>query len=420
MLFEMLTGHLPFEADTAMQVLVAVIEHAPPLPTQMAASRGLPPVDPALEAICLTALAKRPEERYPGAKAFGEALTHWLAKPAYVPVPAGAVPVPRRAWALPLGALLLLAAFVAAALVPSRVEVPWPKIEHPGGKAMAVAFTPDGSRLVSGGEDGVVRFWDLGGKRLAASLEALGGKIESMALSPDGKRLVAVTEDRDDGDAPGEAAVWDLPGATPARRLEGHLTGINAVAFSRDGVRVATGDRKGVLRVWEAATGRLLFEKQAHGQAVRAIAFGPGGGFATASWDRKVRLWGADGAERGVLKGFEQGIWGVAVSPDGGRVATADSERKVRVWDLGKPGTPGRVLGSHKKEAVCAVFSPDGRRVASGGWDRVARVWDVERGGELAAFEGHADFVWCLAFSHDGRWLATAGLDGTLRLWPAP
>jgi WD40 repeat protein len=120
------------------------------------------------------------------------------------------------------------------------------------------------------------------------------------------------------------------------------------------------------------------------------------------------------------LKGFEQGIWGVAVSPDGGRVATADSERKVRVWDLGKPGTPGRVLGSHKKEAVCAAFSPDGRRVASGGWDRVARVWDVERGGELAAFEGHADFVWCLAFSPDGRWLATAGLDGTIRLWPSP
>ncbi len=417
-LYEVLTGHMPFEAETAMQVLVAVIEHPAPLPSQVAAALGLAPVDAGLESVCLTALAKSPEKRYPGAAAFAQALSLWLEKPE-PPVPH---PVPaRRPWATLAVLALLLAGFITYAALPAGppAAAPWPVIEGHDGRVMGVVFTPDGKRLLSGGSDGTVRIWDLEHKRQLGALGPLNGKIESLALSSDGLAVAAVTEDEDDGDAPGEAVIWELADGKVRVRLDGHDTGLNAVAFSRDGRVLATGDKRGMLRLWDAATGALRLEKKAHEQPIRSIAFGPQGGFATASWDHSVRLWGPDGAARGTLKGFKQGIWGVAVSPDGLKVATADSEKKVRLWTLAKPDQP-RLLGTHEKEAVCVAFSADGRRVASGGWDRVARVWDAEGGGEVASFAGHTDFVWGLAWSPDGRLLASAGLDGKVRLWLLP
>src|SRR6185295_5582700 len=59
MMFEILTERHPFEAETAMQLLVKVVEHAPPRPSSVISQEGHPARDPRLEEICLKALAKR-------------------------------------------------------------------------------------------------------------------------------------------------------------------------------------------------------------------------------------------------------------------------------------------------------------------------------------------------------------------------
>src|SRR5439155_10876211 len=82
MMYEILTERQPFDAETAMQLLVKVVEHPPPPPSSVISEEGHPARDPRLEALCLQALAKKPEERPATAREFAEALSRWLEAPA--------------------------------------------------------------------------------------------------------------------------------------------------------------------------------------------------------------------------------------------------------------------------------------------------------------------------------------------------
>src|SRR5258708_1241872 len=80
MMYEMLTDRPPFEAETAMQLLVKVVEHPPPRPSSVIATEGHPARDPRLEALCLRALAKLAQDRPASAGEFAEELSRWLAE----------------------------------------------------------------------------------------------------------------------------------------------------------------------------------------------------------------------------------------------------------------------------------------------------------------------------------------------------
>lgn len=84
-LYEMLTGHLPFDADNPIGLAMQHVHEAPPQPRQFN-----PNIPPAVEAIILRALAKDPRQRFPTAGALAQALTHWRQ---YVP---GSTPAPPR------------------------------------------------------------------------------------------------------------------------------------------------------------------------------------------------------------------------------------------------------------------------------------------------------------------------------------
>jgi eukaryotic-like serine/threonine-protein kinase len=131
---------------------------------------------------------------------------------------------------------------------------------------------------------------------------------------------------------------------------------------------------KGVLRIWDVATGRLVVEV-AHEAPLTDFAF----------------------------------------SPDGRRIATASKDGTARVWDVeaGDPVTPPLV---HKQPVNKVSFSPDGRQLVTAGDDRTARVWDA-RGTQLHILEGRSA-VQTASFSDDGKRLVTHGA-GWVSVWDA-
>jgi hypothetical protein len=113
-----------------------------------------------------------------------------------------------------------------------------------------VAFSPDGTRLLTGSDDRTARVWDARTGTPLLELKGHTGSVRSVAFSPDGTRLVTGSLDR-------TARVWDARTGTPLLELKGHPRGVGRVAFSPDGTRIVTGILWNA-KVWDARTGQEL------------------------------------------------------------------------------------------------------------------------------------------------------------------
>ena len=149
----------------------------------------------------------------------------------------------------------------------------------------AVAFSPDGKRVLTGSYDNTARLWDAATGAAVAPLEGHTNWVTAVAFSPDGKRVLTGSDDN-------TARIWDPATGAAIATLEGHTARVTAVAFSPDGQRVLTGSGDKTARLWDAATGAAVAALEGHTGAINAVAFSPDGQrVLTSSDDNTARLW---------------------------------------------------------------------------------------------------------------------------------
>jgi WD40 repeat protein/serine/threonine protein kinase len=286
------------------------------------------------------------------------------------------------------------------------------------GAVASVAFHPTDRRcLASASTDGTVKLWDPWSGRELHSLRHANW-IAAMAFSPDGQRLVT---------GGGKMLkVWDV---TTAKEIcPGQSAGVVlSVVFSPDGKCLASSSYRPVIQLFDAATGQeVRTPLRDHSFLVQGLAFSPREHhlLASADADSKVRLWDVQrGKELRVLEPQHAARTKcVTFSPDGKLLASGSWDRTIKVWET---DTWNLLHDLHDPTgAVQSVaFSPEGRpqarRLAWGATDGLVKVWD-EATREMHTLRGHTGWVQGVAFSPDGKQLASASADGTVKIWNVP
>ncbi|MEU9150090.1 hypothetical protein AB0D59_05995 [Streptomyces sp. NPDC048417] len=225
--------------------------------------------------------------------------------------------------------------------------------------------------------------------------------------------------------------------------LAGYKNEVDAVEFSPDGRVLATGDSKGVIRLWNTArTGHpAALGTPLHGfnKRIWGLVFSPDGRFLAATGeDGTIRLWDMSDPSHPTglgapIKVGGGGMYTLTISPDGHTLAAAGRDGRIRLWHVTDPRHPkplGKPLTGASGEMWGLAFSPDGKLLAGGGNDgsngRV-RLWRVREPRNpsyvgqvpdpVPSAQGNPGTALWVAFSPDSRTLAAAGTDNNAHLW---
>lgn len=315
--------------------------------------------------------------------------------------------------------------YLAAIGYPSRIDVY--DLENDGKRFLyqghtaglqAVATSPDGSLLASGGNDQTVRIWDRKTKKELAVIPTKS-YVYSLCFSHTGDRLAI-------GDNASNVYMFDIQaGSLATWRGRGRITGLN---FTSNGEElIALGDE---IHVLDVKAGEKITSVSAEGAFQGPLAVTPSNliiGCArsmSAKETYKVPHAWEYGDDVLVPRqdlfskkmGHRSMILAVAISPDGSLLA-ASSLGTIRLWNLNEQQPVGvKMCVSHIADLK---FSPNGKRLASSGWDGTVRIWDVQSSRQLLVLDADVNRITNLAFFPDGC-LVTANGNGTVHLWDVP
>ena len=296
----------------------------------------------------------------------------------------------------------------------------------PQNRLHPLAFTPDGSALITAGADRVIRCWTL--EPRPTLLTAISNGAVRLAVSRDG-RFLAAGGNAGDGH---HVSLWSLADRTPRRVARWDSSGLvlNGLALSPDGAGlfVGTAERPVTpydLRVPESPRRGLSLDGSAP-----PVATSPDGNWlVTSGTDRSlVLLWRLPAREqqRSVRTGGG-GVRSLAFAPDSQQIAAGLLNGEVMLWDP-EGGRETLTLLGHEDMVTGLAFSPDGQTLVSGSYDQTVRLWDASKAGRDLVLR-HGDRARAVAFSPDSRYLASvanepareAGSDHrgdySLKLW---
>lgn len=305
--------------------------------------------------------------------------------------------------------VIMLVLLTGAAMAPGDLVT---TIDAHASAVNALAVTPAGDTLFTGGQDGRLKVWDTNSYDLLMDVPACQAPINDMAVSADGTFLVTAGDD-------GYVKVWDAMTMNLTIAIPAHDGGANCVAITSDGAYIYTGGEDGYVRAWDVANDfAMVLEAHTNDHGVNDLMLNSGDGyFFTAGVDGYITAYNAiTGEMESRILAFDKGeALCITFNTPESCLMAGGSNGEIRCFDSAT-GTLTHVIRAHAGNVNQIGFSDATGLAVSGGADGKIKLWnfDAEMAGEMQA---HVLAVNC--FTKVGDSLVTGGADYKVRVWQA-
>jgi len=282
-------------------------------------------------------------------------------------------------------------------------KVPWdPHLGAWNMNRLALAFSPNGKLLVAGGNESVIKIWEVSNGKLLRTIEGHYSTVTSISFSPDGRVLASAASDllskHDYGDS--SVRLWRVSDGRLIRTYGGLRNDVWSLIFSPKGRFLAVYGGE-TIRLWRVSDARLV--RTIKGSS---IYFSPGGELLAVTTDKTLKLWRV--SDNRLIMTLQGGS-PVAFSPDGKFLASESKDGAINLWRVSDGKRVGTLKG-FKHRVNHLVFSPDGVLLA-GVTRETIKLWRVSDARLVRTIKGSS-----ICFSPGGELLAVT-TDKTLKLW---
>jgi len=281
----------------------------------------------------------------------------------------------------------------------------------------SLAITPDGQKIISGGQDATIRLWDFKTGRELHKFVGHDGPVYRLVVMPDGKKLVSIA-DKDLA-----VKVWDLEQYDLLSSLAPNSAHVTSLAVSPDKRFIVTGGEDGKTRFWDVDRGVLLRTIE-HDRPLYSMMISPDGRHLLCGSKRNpgerdpgtVWIWDFElGSLLRTLEGHRGHVTTITMTADSRYVLSGDQDGNIYLWDL-ETGTLLKTMAGHRGPVLSLEITADNQHIISGSIDGTVRVW-ILRGGVLLAELHHTENVHSLTVTPDYRHIITGSMDGLVEVW---
>ena len=259
-------------------------------------------------------------------------------------------------------------------------------LEGHSNKVSSLQFNPaNAAQLVTGSWDKTLKLWSVADGQCLQTFTGHSGWVMCVTWTPDGSKLASGGGYQDN-----TVKLWSPSTGECLNTLRSHSHYVMSLAFSPDGTTLASGSYDSTVMLWRPATGERMNTLTGHGGLVESVAFSPDGKtLASGSQDDTVMLWNpATGERLETLEGNSGEVYSVCFSQDGKKLASGTKDKKVLIWDVSR-GERLMASEGHSTAVTKVKFAPNGMTLVSCSIDgSTPRIWDVATGARIHTVAG--------------------------------